>query len=193
MNSPIPFGSDIRVDTHYSFTQITIPEKKGYSVRILLGAFLIFWLSGWFFGFVAVFGEVTNGQGSGFGIVWLIFWAIAGAFAAFMLFRVVRPPRPEKFLLNTPNLSFDTGIQALRISISFKYQMDIYKTLFARRKTHEFDPEEIKTIKLRETDSGNRLTIDVGYKRLELAKTASEIEREWLFQFLCENYPEMVH
>lgn len=193
MNSSLPFGSNIRVDTHNGYTQITIPEEKGYVARILIGAFLLFWLSGWFLAFAAELGRVINGQGSGFEAAWLSFWAIAGIFAAFILFRAVRPPRPEKFLLNKPNLSFDTGIPPLRITISFRYQMEAYKTLFNRRKIYEFNPDTIKTLKLIETDSGNRLIIDVGPQRLELAKTATEMEREWLFEVLAENYPQLIH
>jgi hypothetical protein len=39
-----------------------------------------------------------------------------------------------------------------------------------------------------ETDSGNRLTLDVGARRIELGQAASEIEREWLFQTLTARY-----
>jgi hypothetical protein len=41
---------------------------------------------------------------------------------------------------------------------------------------------------LRETESGNRLTIDVDAARLDIAATASEVEREWLARLLAQRY-----
>ena len=46
----------------------------------------------------------------------------------------------------------------------------------------------MKTLTLRETDSGNRLTVDAGAKRIDIAVDDSEIEREWLFKILKKKY-----
>jgi hypothetical protein len=35
---------------------------------------------------------------------------------------------------------------------------------------------------------GNRLTVDVDALRLDIAQSASEIEREWLYQLLAKRY-----
>jgi hypothetical protein len=37
-------------------------------------------------------------------------------------------------------------------------------------------------------DDGNRLTLDAGALRLDIARSASEIEREWLYQLLVKRY-----
>jgi hypothetical protein len=45
-----------------------------------------------------------------------------------------------------------------------------------------------QSLRLRETDLGNRLTIDVDAERIDLASGASEVEREWLAQLLARRY-----
>jgi hypothetical protein len=37
-------------------------------------------------------------------------------------------------------------------------------------------------------DAGNRLTVDAGAERLDLARFAGEIEREWLYRTLARHY-----
>jgi hypothetical protein len=46
----------------------------------------------------------------------------------------------------------------------------------------------LQTLRLRETETGNRLTVDLGAQRLELASQASEVEREWLARLLARRY-----
>ena len=67
-------------------------------------------------------------------------------------------------------------------------QMDMWKRLFQRRLKTEFDQAQLKTLKLREFESGNRLTIDQGSKRIEIGTGASEPEREWLLELLQKEY-----
>lgn len=75
---------------------------------------------------------------------------------------------------------------------SLTHLTDVGRVPFARRKHYESDSEIIKTLRLGESDYRNTLTIDVGPKTIEIAKTASEREREWLYLFLRENYPRMM-
>jgi hypothetical protein len=46
----------------------------------------------------------------------------------------------------------------------------------------------LQSLRLRETDTGNRLTIDVDAARLDLASAASEVDREWLAGVLTRRY-----
>jgi hypothetical protein len=57
-----------------------------------------------------------------------------------------------------------------------------------RRRVLQFTPEELRNLKLRETDSGNRLTIDQRGKRVDLALNAREVERECLYHYLQNEY-----
>lgn len=63
-----------------------------------------------------------------------------------------------------------------------------WKDLFPKRTIVELDGCKLATLRLRETDAGNRLTIDANASRLNLASTASEIDREWLYQVLAKRY-----
>jgi hypothetical protein len=74
------------------------------------------------------------------------------------------------------------------MSFNYMNQRDVWKSLFRKRLIKEFTGSDLRTLKLRETDAGNRLTIDMDSERLDLAKSASEIEREWLYGYLSQRY-----
>jgi hypothetical protein len=60
--------------------------------------------------------------------------------------------------------------------------------MFPRRARLELDRRGLQSLRLRETSEGNRLTVDVDASRIEIARSASEIEREWLYQVLVKRY-----
>ena len=59
---------------------------------------------------------------------------------------------------------------------------------FPKRVRLELDRSQLQSLRLRETDNGNRLTFDIGSDRIEIAPTASEVEREWLARLLARRY-----
>lgn len=106
----------------------------------------------------------------------------------YAVYRSFRPSVPEKLFLNTPFLIFDSGIPPLESDLRSGSRKKSYKSLFFKRKRIEFSPLEFETMKLRETNSGNRLTIDKGNDRIDIAKNVTEIDREWLFNYLKSYY-----
>ena len=59
------------------------------------------------------------------------------------------------------------------------------KTLILRRLRADFGAcFLLATLKLREFETGNRLTSDQNGKRSDLAALVSKLEREWLFELL---------
>jgi hypothetical protein len=215
---PPPQGSKIRLETERGHDKIIAPHPSGGFLRFVVVGFLAFWLCGWCVGFVAVGStlflglhkqptaqetttsppdtttpvepeEMEKGPGVDlFLIVWLTFWTIGGGTAAWSAYRLIRPSVPETFLLNSPMLLHDPGIAPVRLSFDYRAQMQQWKDLYKRRKKREFTPEQVGTLRLRETESSNRLTIDVGHERLDLASTLTEVEREWLFAALASRY-----
>ena len=183
-----PQGTSIEVGNLNGYQHIVIPQGDAGAGRYFIGAFLIFWLGGWFMGFTSAANEIMSGEGNAFLIFWLGGWTIGGIFAGYFVYRLFRKSVPEQFLLNKPSLSIDTGIPPFKMSFSMTNQKDYWKSMFPKRKKVELDRSEMKSLKLRETDSGNRLTVDKGPERLELATSATEIEREWLFNYLKQNY-----
>ena len=183
-----PEGSQIKIDNLNGHQLVVVPHASGGFMRYFIGLFLLFWMAGWFVGFTSAFTQIASGEGSAFLVFWLGGWSIGGIFAGYMIYRVFSKSIPEEILLNRPLLSLDNGIPPLKINFGFNNQKEYWKSLFPKRKRLEFTPDELKTMALRETDSGNRLTIDKGSERIEFAVGASEVEKEWLYGHLKKNY-----
>ena len=186
MNRNLPQNSNISIEMVDGVEKIIIPHAKGGILKYFVGAFLTFWMFGWATGFVTVGSQILAGEGNAFLFFWFAGWSIGGLFAGMTLFKIFRKSIPESLLLNRLNLLLDTGMASFNPSIS--NQEKLWKTLFLKRKQIEFTHKELETLTLRETDLGNRLTIDKGSERIELAISATEVEREWLFEYLKSNY-----
>ena len=187
MNKNLPQNSNISIETVEGVEKIIIPHAKGGIFKYFIGAFLTFWMFGWATGFVTVGSEILSGNGNAFLFFWFAGWSVGGFFAGMTLFKIFRKPIPETLLLNRLNLLLDTGMTPFNPSI-IGSQKEFWKTLFLKRKQIEFTLKELETLTLRETDLGNRLTLDNGSERIEFATSATEIEREWLFEYLKFNY-----
>jgi len=189
MTAP-PDNSRISLEYLQGQPEITIPQPHAGTFRYCIGIFMAFWLGGWAMGWKAATTELLQGTKGPdlFMFFWLGAWTVGGILAMYFLYRLFRPSVPEKIILSYPAMIYDTGVPPLNLSFSFGSQMDIWKKMFQKRRTIEFDSSEIMTLSLREFDSGNRLTIDHGSERYDLAAGASEPEREWLFGILKEHY-----
>jgi len=60
--------------------------------------------------------------------------------------------------------------------------------MFPKRTCIELDWQKLQSLRLIKTNDGNWLTVDVDALRLDIAQSASEIEREWLYQLLANRY-----
>lgn len=188
MSSSPPKGSPIIVGSQNGHQLIVVPHGTGGVMRYFIALFLLFWVGGWFMGFISAFTQVASGKGGAFLVFWLGGWSIGGIFAGYMIYRVFRKSIPEQILLNHPSLSLDTGIPPLKVNFGFNNHKEYWKSIFPKRRRLEFTPNDLKTLVLRETDSGNRLTVDKGSERIEFAIEASEVEREWLYSYLKKSY-----
>lgn len=183
-----PEGTKISISELNGHELITLPHTKGSAMRYFIGIFLVLWLGGWVMGFASAAKQILAGEGGAFLIFWLGGWSLGGVFAAYFAYRLFKSPIPEKLLLNKPNLAYDTGVPPVQFSFHPANQMDFWKKLFAKQKKHEFNSSNISTLKLRDTDSGNRLTIDLGANRIDIGNGITEIEREWLHEYLQHKY-----
>ena len=93
-----------------------------------------------------------------------------------------------RFFVALSLLTLDTGFPPFRLPSGQQMPRDQFKLLFPKRRRVEFSPSDLRTMTLRKTETGNRLTIDKGAERIEVATGASEIEREWLFDVLQNAY-----
>jgi hypothetical protein len=183
-------GSRISVDYDKGYERVSIPHQSSGIMKYLVACFLVFWLGGWAMGWKSAFSSIVKREGSGglFLIFWLGGWTIGGIFALFVLYRIIQRPVAETLYLSRPHVIHDSGVAPFTPSFSMKSQGEFWSNVLTRRVRHEFTPEEMKTITLREHENGNRLTLDKGSKRIELAKGATDPEREWLFQLIKKEY-----
>ena len=184
-----PAGSNISVTTDGPDPTIVIPAASS-AMRYFTGLFILFWLGMWTIGFRDVGSKVISGNANSFMIFWLCGWTVGGIFAAFTLYRAFRPSVPESLELKRNSVTYDSGIPPFQFESSWRYKnpKDTWKATFPKRVRVELDRRQLQSLRLRETESGNRLTIDVDAARLDIAPTASEVEREWLARLLAQRY-----
>jgi hypothetical protein len=184
-----PAGSQITINHDNVDPTISIPAANN-PWRYLGGLFLLFWLGAWVFGFKSASTQVMEGKGGFFLIFWLAGWTVGGILAALTAFRLFRPTAPETLQLKRSSVEYDSGIAPLEFTMQrgIGSQQKYWKSLFAKRTRASLDRQQLQTLRLRETENGNRLTIDLGAQRLELASQASEVEREWLARLLARRY-----
>jgi hypothetical protein len=190
VNLQPPNGSAISVTTDGAHPLIVVPYRSGV-VRYFAGLFLLAWLGGWFFGFKSAVSLLLSGNAPfpalGFVAFWLTGWTVGGAYVMYMLYRIFRPSVPASLRLMPDSVIYDSGIPPFQTSFSTS-RKEAWKSMFPKRTRMELDWQKLRSLRLRETDQGNRLTIDADAQRLDIAQSASEIEREWLYQLLANRY-----
>jgi hypothetical protein len=181
-----PDGSKLAVKQEGSDTIIVIPHADNRVMRYGTGLFLLAWLGGWTAGMVHAVSEIVSGRAPAFLYLWLIMWTAGGVFAVYWAYRQLRPVVPESLRLRRSSVFYDPGTPYLQTT--WGGRQDAWKNMFAKRVLRELDRRQLQSLRLRETDAGNRLTLDADAVRLELASGASEVEREWLHQVLVQRY-----
>jgi hypothetical protein len=184
-----PKGSQIAIRYDDLDPTIVIPAKAN-ALRYFGGLFLLFWLGGWALGFKSASTTLMEGKGGFFLVFWLGCWTVGGIIAALSAYRILRPTVPETLRLRRGSVEYDSGIPPLELfdyrrNISFR---DYWSAFLSRRVRASLDRQHLQTLRLRETETGNRLTIDLGAQRIELASQAGEVEREWLARQLARRY-----
>jgi hypothetical protein len=183
-----PPGSAIAVATDGAVPVITVPQPAGGIMRYVIGAFLLFWLGGWVAGFVSASSQMLSGKAGIFLFFWLGAWTVGGALAAWTIYRILRPTVPETLQLAADGILYDSGIPPFRCDFNGWNRMQSFANYFPRRTIVAVNRQDLRSLRLRETESDNRLTVDVASARVDLARAASEVEREWLYRVLAERY-----
>jgi hypothetical protein len=183
-----PAGSEISIRQDPAGPTVVIPAK-GNPSRYFGGVFLVFWLGGWAFGFKSALTTLLSGNGNAFIVFWLGGWTVGGIVAAYSVFRIFRPGVPETFILKRSGVDYDSGIPPLELNSYRKgSSWNSWSSIFSKQLRTELGRQQLQSLRLRETEAGNRLTIDLGAKRVEFASQASEVEREWLARLLANRY-----
>lgn len=188
-NMTPPEGSKIRVEMERCYEKLILTHGSGGVMRFLIAVFLLAWLGGWALGWIASVGILFKEDGpGGFLVFWFAGWTIGGVCMIWFLSRILRSSVAEEIVLSNPTLIYDSGVPPFTISFNYRSQIEAWKKLFKRRRKIEFTPNEIQSLRLREIEPGNCLTIDKGIERFYIGTSLTEVEREWLFQVLSEKY-----
>jgi len=184
-----PEDSGISISYDEAEPTIIIPAK-GSASRYLAGIFLLFWFGAWAFGFHSASSQLMSGKGNLFLLFWLGAWTVGGIFAALSIYRIFRPAVPETLQLKSGGVAYDAGIPPLELNMfeRTKSTSEYWSSLISRRIRADLNRSQLQTLRLRETENGNRLTVDLGARRIEIASRASEVEREWLAALLAKRY-----
>jgi hypothetical protein len=187
-----PAGSRISVVSGGGGPVLVIPAPPGSS-RYFMGLFLLFWLGLWAIGFNAAASQLWSGKGNAFLVFWLGAWTLGGLFAIASAYRSLRSPVPETIELKRSSIAYDSGVPPLQwdpwnFSGNRKSPVQAWRSVFPKRIRVDLERRQLQTLRLREFDTGNRLTVDVDSDRIEIAANASEVEREWLARLLTGRY-----
>jgi hypothetical protein len=184
-----PDGSNISITNDRGDPVIVVPPKSSF-MRYPTGLFVLFWLGAWTVGFKSAATQIWSGHFQLFLVFWLGAWTLGGIFALNMLYRTFRPSVPETLELRRSSLAYDSGIAPPQFNYYQRNRnpMNAWKSAFPKRVRLELDRSQLQSLRLRETDTGNRLTFDNGSERIEIAPTSSEVEREWLARMLARRY-----
>jgi hypothetical protein len=126
----------------------------------------------------------------GFDIILAAFWGVMALVCGNLLFRMLRPGVPERLVLEAGGVTYDSGVAPLRFPFACTdaARREFWHQCRGKRWRLRFDREVLATLALRETEAGNRLTIDYESERIDLARGVSEVEREWLYRVLVDRY-----
>jgi hypothetical protein len=184
-----PAGSKISIVEDGGDPIVVLPSPGGFG-RYFTGLFMLFWLGMWQMGFRDALAKVLAGNAPPFLIFWLGAWTLGGIGAAYALFRTLRPSVPETLALRRNVVAYDSGVTPPQFNSYKRNQNPIsaWRSAFPKRRQADLDRNELQTLRLRETESGNRLTVDVEAQRIEIAASATEVEREWLARLLARRY-----
>ena len=185
MNLKPPSGSKISVTTDGAHPLIVVPQRSSGPMRFFVGLFLLASLGALFAGFSSAVSKLSHRPtGADFGT--LVFWTLVGAFMVYWAYRALRPSVPESLRLMPDGVTYDSRIPPFRACTTSK--TEFWESMFQKRTRTELDCQKLQSLRLRETSEGNRLTVDADALRLDIAQSASEIEREWLYQLLANRY-----
>ena len=194
MNLEPPSGSKISVTTEDRHPLILIPHGSGRLMRYFFG--LCFLTS---LGVVVVsfgrdvwtlpWGSVDDGSLAFIVLMIMPLWFLCVVISAWLAYRSFRPS-PESLRLMPNGVTYDFGIPPPTwydvSGLPYLTPRAAWRSVFPKRTRVELDRGKLRSLRLRL--DATLLTVDTDAGRLNIAPSASEIERAWLFQLLAKRY-----
>ncbi|QIZ76531.1 hypothetical protein [Ferrimonas lipolytica] len=188
---PTPPLSSIVLTELNGFPLITIAANNNGHRRYVTAAFLSLWFIGWGMGAYSAASTLLAGEGNIGLAIWLLLWLGGGVVLARKLYQNVIYPRPERLLLNRPQLSYKPGVQSAKFArTAMRAVKGSDKRSRRQRKDAirriDFSAEEVATLHLSEVPQ--RLLIRTDERQVELGKGLNNNDIRWLYNALQEHY-----
>ena len=183
---PLPADSKLQIDEVDGKSRITIPyqfenQRGKFQAALLISVLL--WLAGSIgLGYLAFFQDKDWIVTLGF-----FAWLCGGLYTVLSIYWISKNPKDQEIILKESSLYVDTGSPTMSFEVSLKIH-DFEKKTLHTRKQLEFDIKELKTLKLRNTVSGTKLTLEKPRFRVNLAELATEQDRQWLYDLIQSKY-----
>src|SRR5215467_4276808 len=156
MNLKPPEGSKIAVAAEGADQTIIIPHESGGAMRYFECLFILFWLGAWFVGFSTTVPKVFSANPPLFLVFWLAGWTVGGIFAVYYLYRIFRPSVPESLKLTRNGVVYDSGVPPLQMTPRYPNTNYAWQAFRPKRTRVEIDRRQLQSLRLRDTDTGNR-------------------------------------
>jgi hypothetical protein len=187
-----PTNSLITFDHLFGHPAIIIPQLQSDPSSSIFGVILFPWILFWLISLHPLLSALLNNPKDFVLILFTFSWILGGTFAMLSAYAYMRATTPEVFILAYPVMYYDSGVQTFDMKHSGMYRSGMIdkmlKQILKKRIKIMLDQEELKTLTLWKLESGNKLTILKNGRRLELAANVTDLEREWLFETLVEQY-----
>ncbi|MCL2714639.1 MAG: hypothetical protein FWD68_08690 [Alphaproteobacteria bacterium] len=191
MKIPPPPGSRISVGTDdHGMPVILIPAAPRLSRFLLAIPFLVgllFWCAGEILAAAMIFSGKVHGFRIVFLVIWLLLWTTGGIFGAVFAFWTLRRAQPQSLRLLGGAVEFDSGRRPPCL-VPEELIWGGVPNYFPRRIRHSISLRQMQGLRLRQSDAGTRLIVEIDGEVIEIAKGASDVEREWLAQFVLAHY-----
>ena len=188
-----PEGSRIRVESTPAGPRIFIPQPRPHWMLYYMRAFLVVWLGLWMLSQVFIARDLLAGpseQGRVFDLTFAIGWFCAGLLVIGGAIRIWRPAVAETLVVGRSSLVWHSGMAPFvpRLVQGRRPDHGWKRGFFGRAVEEEFSLRELETLALREHPGWTSLTIDRGFRRIEIGLGASAEELEWLYAVLLDEY-----
>ena len=174
-----PANSSIDVHNELTRTTLSWHNPRGGVKRFGVALFLMAWMGGWGIGEYSAVHQIAEQPIQPFLLFWLVAWTVGGLFALTTLFRLLRPSRPERIILDPLSLTYQPGVEIYHPEASKNCWTAVQN--LRSRKPVTAQKNEIGEIQLDRVGERQRLTFDYGSERIEVGAYLQEPEREWLF------------
>ncbi len=184
-----PSGSRLEVKNDNGRVLIIVPHRQCGTLRALLKALSIgsmftvpcIWV-------VTSIGEVLAGWSID-AIAEVAYAGLACSISMNIMYRNFVSPLPAELRLGESGLEMFTGTPALKLLLGEVSQValrQLLSVILIAPRRYEFTRNQIDTLRLRE--DGRRLTIEQSGRQVEIARSATDSDRKWLFALLQSTY-----